>query len=224
VNNARNRPRDSWPKTVMIQINRVGISRFETLASLLPKVAALRLTVLHMLEKNSGYLVKHVMYCAEVIDELDRDRILHIAYSETDHVESISKAVGAALSARQHRESHQLERFFSLEPDVYSLRDQFGVSLRSLHGRGSVVGIDGAHTVAKIVVGQEVVAEIDMPARRFTAVWTADDESLMRDLLRSLATKCELRGRKGSVVLVVFAGTGDEVREIIWRPDASLQA
>jgi len=213
-------PRNEWPNWISEPLERVGIGRYETVETILPKIEDLGLTVLAMEEDWGGMMSTYPLYYVAVTDLKDESSIRGEYWSETDYAEALAWATARVLDDRATRERQRLERLASTEPDEYTLRE-FGLTLAAarfyLRNRALPEDAPTQEFAADILVGDEVIARVATPFPRGTSKWDADKETQFQDTVRELAKACDLRGRRGPVRLVLDPGTMQQVAEDVDR-------
>lgn len=162
-------PRNEWPNWISEPLERVGIGRYETVETILPKIEDLGLEVLAMEEDWGGMLSTYPLYYAAVTDPKNESSIRGEYWSEPDYAEALAWATARVLDDRASRERQRLERLASTEPDEYTLRE-FGPTLAAarilLRNRGLPGDAPTQEFAADILVGDEVIARVATPFSR----------------------------------------------------------
>ena len=201
-------PRHEWPDYVTQTLERVGIGQYETVETIRPKIESLGLQIIAMDEDRGGMLSTYSLYYAAVIDPNDQASIRGEYWSNTDYAEALAWAAAHVLRDREERQQRNADRLASTEPDDYVFQE-FGATVQATRSHLGTLPDDAPKDdfVAHLLVGEEVVARVEMPFVRGGKEWTNEDEQSLQLALAQWAWQCDLRQRVGPVQLVLAPGT-----------------
>lgn len=97
------KPRD-WPQDILDLLEPLGITQYETLDTIKPKLDAAGFKIVAMSEDKGGMLSTYPLYYAAVYGSDPDDDIRGEYWSETDYAEALAWAASAVLRERKIQE------------------------------------------------------------------------------------------------------------------------
>ncbi|MDP9363135.1 MAG: hypothetical protein M3Q10_02685 [Chloroflexota bacterium] len=198
-------PREEWPNWVREPLEKVGITPYETVDTIRPKIEALGFRIVAMHLDRGSPMSTHPLYYAEVIDPHRKDGILGQYWSPTDFAEALAWATSRVLQDNEEHERRRRERTGTPRFEIPEFGPSDGDLIRQRYPYYE-------QRVAAAVIGNGgVVAEVAAPSRRTLGLrWDDAEEDRFRKAVVDNARAFAAAEGLGPIRIVLDPGAEGE--------------